>query len=338
MLTDHLPQYTIQDGPDEGQQVIVLQPAKALAFKKFPREIRNRIYSFYLAPKGVVNHPITIDSKRKGTSDVYSKSYADGSKNRVALLAVDKEIHLEVVDMLYAMPIRFTTTTDLLDFIGAIKLEHKARLRDLEIKKYMKSSARIAFTFLADVPGLRRIKLETDVITDDDPVKAAKTFWSDASKLLEAVGARKEKEMIKVPIIKDTKKDGSDDEGSESGDSADDDETEKSASKEATSPKTASASADDMDIGDDLFAKPTPTEPEEPNPIVESIEKPAIAQKPKKPAAPQFTERPGRKSDALDILHFGKKALQFKDEDKDLCVYDDEMMGEFMEALKAKLK
>jgi len=199
----------------------------------------------------------------------------------------------------------------------------------------MKSSARIAFTFLADVPGLKRIKLETDVATDDDPAKAAKTFWADASKLLEAVGARREKEIIKEKI---TKGDDSDDEAS--GSDADDDDSEKPATKATTAPKTdAGADADDeMDTGNDLFVKPTPTEPEEARPatVVKSIEKKsAAAPKTKKP---EFIGRPGRKSDALDVLVFGKKALQFKDEDKELCVYDEEMMEEFTDALKAKLK
>ena len=38
--------------------------------------------------------------------DIYSRSYADGSKNRVALLAADKEINKEAVDVLLATPMR----------------------------------------------------------------------------------------------------------------------------------------------------------------------------------------------------------------------------------------
>ena len=76
----------------EGQQVIILKPAKAFQFMKLNPEIRHRIFKFYFAAKGVTTRPISIDTKRKGTTDWYAKGYADGSKNRVGILAVNKEV------------------------------------------------------------------------------------------------------------------------------------------------------------------------------------------------------------------------------------------------------
>jgi hypothetical protein len=48
--------------------------------------------------------------------------------------------------------------------------------------------------------------------------------------------------------------------------------------------------------------------------------------------------RQGRRSDAIDILHFGKSAFKYKDEDKKEHDWDSSMRAEFMDALRAKLR
>jgi len=48
--------------------------------------------------------------------------------------------------------------------------------------------------------------------------------------------------------------------------------------------------------------------------------------------------RQGRKSDAVDILHFGKAALKYRDTDKNEKVWDTSMRDKLKEVLKAKLK
>lgn len=86
-------QYTIPDGDDKGLQVIVMKPAKAFEFLKLPAEARKIIYDLYFNAKGIAGEPIVLDGKRKTESkDPYAKSYASGSKCRVALLAVCKEV------------------------------------------------------------------------------------------------------------------------------------------------------------------------------------------------------------------------------------------------------
>lgn len=60
---------------------------------KLPAEVRKRIFSLYFASKGIEGEPATIDGKRKNElKDPYAKTYAEGSKYRVALLAVNKEV------------------------------------------------------------------------------------------------------------------------------------------------------------------------------------------------------------------------------------------------------
>jgi hypothetical protein len=62
---------------------------------KLTPEVRKRIYTFYFLAKGQGSLPITFDGKRKNDAkDPYSKMFAEGSKNRVGLLAVNKEVSI----------------------------------------------------------------------------------------------------------------------------------------------------------------------------------------------------------------------------------------------------
>jgi hypothetical protein len=59
---------------------------------KLDAEIRRRVYLFYFLTKGQGSLPITFDGKRKtDTKDPYAKTFAEGNKNRVGLMAVSKE-------------------------------------------------------------------------------------------------------------------------------------------------------------------------------------------------------------------------------------------------------
>ena len=62
-----------------------------------------RIYDQYFAPKGVLGDAIAIEAKRSCSKskdvnkDLYAKIYADGSKQRVAVLAVNKEVSISQI-------------------------------------------------------------------------------------------------------------------------------------------------------------------------------------------------------------------------------------------------
>ena len=62
---------------------------------KLPKEIRHRIYTLLFFTKGQGSQAIVIDGKRKyEPKDPYAKSFAEGSKFRVAILAVNKEANI----------------------------------------------------------------------------------------------------------------------------------------------------------------------------------------------------------------------------------------------------
>jgi len=60
---------------------------------KLPKEVRNRIYKFLFFTKGQGSQAIVIDSRRKfEPKDPFAKSFSEGSKFRVAILRVNKEV------------------------------------------------------------------------------------------------------------------------------------------------------------------------------------------------------------------------------------------------------
>jgi hypothetical protein len=74
------------EGDFEGQQAVIIKPAKAFPFERLDKEIRERIYKVYFAPGGVIGNDIVLEGRRS-SRDVYAKSYSEGSKNRVSQIS-----------------------------------------------------------------------------------------------------------------------------------------------------------------------------------------------------------------------------------------------------------
>jgi hypothetical protein len=74
------------EGEFEGQQAVIIKPAKAFPFERLPEEVRERIYKVYFAPGGVIGNDIVLEGRRS-SRDVYAKSYSEGSKNRVSQIS-----------------------------------------------------------------------------------------------------------------------------------------------------------------------------------------------------------------------------------------------------------
>ncbi|KAK6436068.1 hypothetical protein LTR95_007747 [Oleoguttula sp. CCFEE 5521] len=327
--------YVANTGQYEGAQVIILRPAKPFPLLKLPEELRQRIYNFYFAPKG---EAITVDTKRKnGGGVMYAKTYAEGSKFRIALLVVSKEVNKTATPVFYSQPITVPDTTSLLEFLGSVPNYAKCMLRDLTIKSVQRNP-RTAFSFLQEASKLRKLTLKSWYYHNEEPTKAATVFWSEASKLLEALAAAKEKEVHRTFI--EVKKDPAEPVKSEVKEvevasegiatKTEITKTEQTDTEMADAPTGPAANTDSMHptittAGDTTF------------PIVASdlFEGTVIVSA--KPA-PQVIETKGKRSDAIDILHFDDEFFTFKDDEGDKSMYDDEMAEEFKDALKAKLK
>ncbi|KAF2163868.1 hypothetical protein M409DRAFT_25643 [Zasmidium cellare ATCC 36951] len=180
---------TFTSGELEGCQAIIIRPPKAFDFKSLTPEVRGRIYRFYFASKGIVDADIVLDGKRSSNKEVYAKTYAEGLKNRVGLLALNKEFGKEAQDIFYAHTIRFDSSSTLIDFVSATKTL-LPRLHSIALKNYAKTSARNAMHFLADATNLQRLRIDQGVVVNEqDTAKAAKNVYGDMYKFLETVGA-----------------------------------------------------------------------------------------------------------------------------------------------------
>ena len=150
----------------------------------------------------MVNSEIVLDGRRKTESkDIYAKTLADGSKNRVALLAVNKEIHAEAVQILYSHTLKVENTTCLLDFLGQLQHAVRPRITKVWIKQYVKTTCRNAMHFLAESPNVSALHIENAISIENNPLKAARNFYMDAYKFLEAVGATRGDKAAGVDIL-----------------------------------------------------------------------------------------------------------------------------------------
>ncbi|KAK5736116.1 hypothetical protein LTR17_007638 [Elasticomyces elasticus] len=192
--------YTHTEGPYEGFQAILLRPAKAFPFLKLPKELRLRIYGFYFAQKGVVSEGIVLDGKR-ANKEAFAKTYAESMKNRVGVLAVNKEIHEEAIPIFYAHQLRFESTTTLLDFLSQIPQSVRPLLKNVYIKSWIKTTARNTMHCLSDSPNITKLHIDAGIHAEGDPIKAAKNFWGDAYKFLEAIGSAKGDKVAGVDVL-----------------------------------------------------------------------------------------------------------------------------------------
>ncbi|GAB7334146.1 hypothetical protein MBLNU13_g06217t1 [Cladosporium sp. NU13] len=274
--------YVVPEGQQyEGHQVVLLKPSQAFKFMKLSKELRIRIYTYLFYTKGQGSQSIVIDGKRKyEPKDPYAKSFAQGSKYRVAILTANKEINKEATPVLYSRPIRCETPSILMNFFGNLDNHLRVHLRHIEIRTYVKKDARNALTFLAEAKGLEHLRLESDVVKDDDPVHAAGLFWPDICKLLEAVGSRLEKTMVPprkvIPPEPDVKgEESSQEEESESEseseeeDEGEDNETEnsddsaKSDNAEAQDTNDGAKSNETKDVNGDVAMSDEPKDAED---------------------------------------------------------------------------
>ena len=190
----------MDDGPYSGMQAIIIRPAKSFPFLRLPEEVRANVYRYYFAPKGIVDDPIILEGKRSSNKEIYAKAYADGSEYRVALLAVNHEIHDKALPIFYAHRLKFENTTSLLDFLGQVR-DVRPHITSVEIKQYIKLTARPALSILAESPRIKRLHFDAGVFSEGDASKAAKQFHEHAYKFLEAVGAMEKDPEAGVAVL-----------------------------------------------------------------------------------------------------------------------------------------
>lgn len=239
--------------------------------------------------------------------------------------------------VLYAQKFYVPDTAILLDFISVVPSHAMPLLRDLTVKSIVRNN-RTAFSFMQEAKFLNRLRFEQWYHHDDDITKAAKIFWNDALKFLEAIASAREKMTHRKLIeIADAKSELVDTDMAEA-----DAPIAPVASNEekyvATSPEldtslpssvySEAARTDSIGIKDNSLFNGVVTIP--------AVAKGAPKSKKEKKQT-KYTVLQGKRSDAIDVLDFGDKFLTWKDDSEEF-EWDDEMEKEFRETLKAKLQ
>ncbi|EME79384.1 uncharacterized protein MYCFIDRAFT_177985 [Pseudocercospora fijiensis CIRAD86] len=181
----------LTDGEYAGHQAIIVRPAKPFDFMSISVEARNLVYRYYFAAKALVNGSIIIDGKRQTTKEPFAKAFADGSKQRSHPFAHHTTPNPLTPHRSTRKPSKSSTPAP-----SASTQPKQPHLRNtvtnIEIKTYQKTSARNALHYLSEVTTLTRLHFETGVFAEGDPIKAAKAFWNDGYKFLQAVVNRRE--------------------------------------------------------------------------------------------------------------------------------------------------
>ncbi|KAF2716738.1 hypothetical protein K431DRAFT_278310 [Polychaeton citri CBS 116435] len=191
----------LSEGPYAGHQAIIICPAKSFPFLELPAEVRCRVYRFYFANNGVVGKGIALDNKRKEGKRMFAKFFIEGVKNRVGLLAVNKQLYNEAAPVLYSHVLSFADTSSVMEFMLDMSPRSRELLQYVNVKTYVKTTSRNAMNTLADAVNLKRLRIFQSVSTESEPAKAAKALYTDMYKLLESIGRKLGDKRAAVDVL-----------------------------------------------------------------------------------------------------------------------------------------
>ncbi|KAI4761580.1 hypothetical protein E4T52_06331 [Aureobasidium sp. EXF-3400] len=169
---------------DNGLQAIVIKPSAPFPFLKLPRHLRTRVIQYCLTPSTNKGRIEITDSKSGGAR---AKDYLKEFKHRTAVAVLNKQLAAEARLILYAFRLRFDTTTTALNFLSMISTEARKAMVAITIAGYVKATAMPCMTLLADCSNLTKINIISGVGVNTTPQKAAKAFFTESGRLLQAI-------------------------------------------------------------------------------------------------------------------------------------------------------
>ncbi|KAG9562187.1 hypothetical protein KCU71_g4761, partial [Aureobasidium melanogenum] len=178
---------------ENGLQAVILKPSAPFPFMKLPAHTRKRILALNLAPATKGRIEFTTDNKSGSVkAKEYSKEFKDNefcthSKHRAAVAILNKELAVEARQILYNFRLRFDTTTTLLNFLSQIGDDARKAMSTITITNYIKSTAMPCMNMLADCRNLKKITIIGGVGVNSTPQKAAKNFFTESGRLLQAI-------------------------------------------------------------------------------------------------------------------------------------------------------
>ncbi|KAG9682112.1 hypothetical protein KCU95_g16903, partial [Aureobasidium melanogenum] len=170
---------------DNGLQAIVIKPSAPFPFLELPAHLRTRILELNLAPttnKGKIEFQTEAKS-----GNVKAKDYLKEFKHRTAIAILNKQIAVEARGILYAVKLRFDNTTTLLNFLSMVGDDARKAMSTIIVANYLKATAMPCMNMLADCRNLQKITIVGGVGVNSNPQKAAKNFFTESGRLLQAI-------------------------------------------------------------------------------------------------------------------------------------------------------
>jgi hypothetical protein len=97
------------------------------------------------------------------------------------------QICAESYAILYSFKLKFDNTTTMLNFMTLASDEVCKVISRITITSYIKATAMSAMTMLSDCRNLEKVNILSGVGVNSTPAKAAKAFFADAGRLLQAL-------------------------------------------------------------------------------------------------------------------------------------------------------
>ncbi|KAH0287351.1 hypothetical protein KCU62_g6028, partial [Aureobasidium sp. EXF-3399] len=170
---------------ENGLQAVIIKPSPPFPFLKLPRIVRTKIFQMILDPttnKGKIE--ITTEGKSGGAK---AKDYAKEFKHRTAIATLNKQLASGARMILYGYRLRFDNTTTLLNFLSMIGDEARKAMVTITITSYVKATAMPCMNLLAECRNLTKINILNGVGANSTPQKTAKSFFTEANRLLQTL-------------------------------------------------------------------------------------------------------------------------------------------------------
>lgn len=206
-----------------------LPKRKIFPFLDLPAEIRNTIYNYALYDPSGINFVGTYQKKRRVAARV-SAEYASNASGRYysptskrvvedvldadgdhtslvpSLLAVNKQIYSEGIDILYGNQLTFIDSFALYSFLINLGPTRAQRLKKLRILGWLHSRGlkvynNACFAALAWATNLTSLVVHVRINKYCSPRRGADQFYRDAFPWLEAVGAAKGKRDAALDVV-----------------------------------------------------------------------------------------------------------------------------------------
>ncbi|KAH0369284.1 hypothetical protein KCU65_g3397, partial [Aureobasidium melanogenum] len=178
---------------ENGLQAVILKPSAPFPFMELPAHVRNRILTLNLTPTTKGRIELTTDTKsgavkaKEYSKEFKDKNFSTRTKHRAAVAILNKQLAVEARQILYNFKLRFDTTTTLLNFLSQIGDDARKAMSTITITNYVKATAMPCMNMLADCRNLTKITIIGGVGVNSTPQKAAKNFFTESGRLLQAI-------------------------------------------------------------------------------------------------------------------------------------------------------